>query len=478
MRFLPLTKRGKYTLGSILDIACLILVVINAAQPAAQLITPLMNSWQNAHTPHKFTPTEETFRFVPGWATNKYTRVVFNEKTNLSFFDVPVDNQGNLHTSSRGYTSFHTPAAQELLTRAQGEGAKTFLTLSQSNKDVITSILYNPSAQQTMIDQAVEEVKSTGLNGITLDFELRGATHLQTPLSDFVGRFSEQLHQKANASLAVAIPDFATNQATMYNVKDLGQKADRVFLIAYEFTVPETRNGDFLDPRYGYKADDYWATVGGAVESFTQQMPAQKLALEAAWYGNGDNYPLYTPDGKPKASAPLKSTPVVMDQQTLNRLVEGVPTKARDAARRNIPIIAKALEQEGILDSNVLAYALATIEHETDSTFEPIEEIQGRMSARRLGYEGGTNYFGRGFIQLTHLRNYRMIGERIGMGDTLAAHPEMASQPETAAKILAAFFKDNNVANLATRGDFIAARQPVNPDRNGRHIASLAYKYE
>ena len=143
----------------------------------------------------------------------------------------------------------------------------------------------------------------------------------------------------------------------------------------------------------------------------------------------------------------------------------------------NIPLIAEALKKEGILDSNVLAYALATIEHETDETFQPIGEIQGHFNARRYGYEGGSNYFGRGFIQITHLRNYRNFGERIGMGDQLVKNPELASTPEIAARILAAFFKDNNVANLASKGNFVAARTPINPDINARSVARLAMKY-
>src|SRR5258708_40187417 len=108
-----------------------------------------------------------------------------------------------------------------------------------------------------------------------------------------------------------------------------------------------------------------------------------------------------------------------MDAQTMDKLVAGVPDPAKAAARRNVPYIAKALEDEGILNSNVLAYALATVEHETASTFEPIDEFNGRKSARRLGYEGGTAYYGRRFVQLAHVRNYEMIVERIGLGEKL-----------------------------------------------------------
>lgn len=168
---------------------------------------------------------------------------------------------------------------------------------------------------------------------------------------------------------------------------------------------------------------------------------------------------------------------VVIDQETIDQLALSAPPESRASARKTIPLISKALKQEGIFNTNVLAYALATIEHETDGTFEPIEEIDGRSNAIRWGYEGGADYFGRGYIQLTHLRNYRDFGARIGMGERLVNNPDLATSPEIAAKVLAAYFKDNNVANLASSGEFVAARTPVNPDNNGWRVASLAYKY-
>jgi predicted chitinase len=164
-------------------------------------------------------------------------------------------------------------------------------------------------------------------------------------------------------------------------------------------------------------------------------------------------------------------------KKTINGLLAGVPDHAQAAVRKNLPLIAKALEKEGILDEKVLAYALATIEHETAGTFEPIEEIKGRRSARRLGYEGGTDYFGRGFIQLTHSRNYRKVGIRIGMGESLVKNPDLALDPAVSAKILAAFFADNGIATLARQGYFVDARRPINPDAQGYWIANLAYKY-
>lgn len=140
-------------------------------------------------------------------------------------------------------------------------------------------------------------------------------------------------------------------------------------------------------------------------------------------------------------------------------------------------IISKALEAEGILTPNVLAYALATIKHETDGTMQPIKEYKGESQAVKLGYSGGKNYYGRGYIQLTHDYNYKTIGQRIGMGDELFNNPELALNPEIAAKILAVFFKDKGVAAAADRGDFIGARKPINGTDKAQLIANMTTNY-
>lgn len=143
--------------------------------------------------------------------------------------------------------------------------------------------------------------------------------------------------------------------------------------------------------------------------------------------------------------------------------------------------IANALKAEGILTPNVLAYALATIKHETGGRMAPVREgfsdAVGRSEARKRGYGGGENYYGRGYIQLTHDYNYKTIGQRIGLGDELAKNPDLALDPEISAKILAAFFKDRGVATAAERGDFYGARKGVNGTDKADKIAALAQQY-
>lgn len=167
-----------------------------------------------------------------------------------------------------------------------------------------------------------------------------------------------------------------------------------------------------------------------------------------------------------------------MDNKSLEAIITAAPPQSRAALRENLPYVVDALANEGILTSNVLAYALATIQHETAGTFQPIEEYYGRSQAQKHGYSGGEEYFGRGYIQLTHDYNYRDIGNKIGMGDQLYENPELALQPDVAAKILAKFFKDRGVANLANSGNFTRARRPINPDDKGVPIANVANSFK
>lgn len=476
------SKRAKYALAALIDFTLIVLIILFGKQPAQNfLISPLASSLHSVYSSvaHQF--TQESFAFVPGLARNKFEDIDLEGLTALSFFDVPLGENGEINYDSRGYNSFISDEASELFNRAKEKQVKIFMTISAWEKDVIHNLLDSKSAQKKLAEQVVAEIKDANINGVTVDFEYpngEGEKYKQK-FTQFISFLIQHIHSEIpQAQVSVAIPNNLTDKKSIYDIQTLSKISDRIFLIASDFIVPEVIGGQIKNPKFGFNEKEYFEKVLNLLSNLFKKLPSAKVVIERAWYGNGDKYPLYQPNSQPPKEDEKRPASIFVDSETVERLAAWVPAKGRQAARKYIPLIAKALENEGILDSNVLAYALATIEHETDETFEPLEEIQGRFSARRRGYEGGMNYFGRGFIQLTHLRNYKAVGQRIGMGDELVKHPELAGTPEVAAKILAAFFKDNNVANLASRGQFVAARRPINPDINGWNVARLAWKYD
>lgn len=474
---LTFEKQWSLLTGGLSTVA-LCLLLFTYREPVQRLISPFLSPLQALETFLSDKKSQKTFAFIPGWTLTKLDDVDLDHTDTIAFYDLPVTTDG-IATDSDGYAIFKSVQAATLFTHAKEKHKKVLVTLSQTTNETIGAILDNPTAQQTIITDAIAAVKDTDINGVVVDFEYTGSAgeYYRPKFTKFVSGIRTSLKTAVpNSTVTVAL-GAPFLQQSFYDAKALSSASDQIFVMAYDVAVPENKNNVTSAPSFGYNASDYMKDINKDVEPFTKQVAQDKLVLETAWYGNGDEYPFYA-GGEGEASKFTYNTLTTpLSPEMIESLVAEVPADARDAARKNIPFIAKALQDEKILNPNVLAYALATIEHETAGTFQPLEEIKGRRSARRLGYEGGTNYFGRGFIQLTHLRNYKKIGERIGVGDELVRHPDLAASPEVAARVLAAFFKDNGIAQLATQGRFVAARTPINPDVQGYWIASLAEKY-
>lgn len=98
--------------------------------------------------------------------------------------------------------------------------------------------------------------------------------------------------------------------------------------------------------------------------------------------------------------------------------------------------------------------------------FLPIEEYasgvayEGRIDLGNVQKGDGMRFKGRGLIQLTGRKNYALYGHLLGID--LENHPELALDPVNSAKILALYFKLNNVTNACLRSDWLTVRKLVN----------------
>jgi hypothetical protein len=142
-----------------------------------------------------------------------------------------------------------------------------------------------------------------------------------------------------------------------------------------------------------------------------------------------------------------------------------------DAVTEHWPQIVRQLALCGIADRPVQVAAIGTVAIETASTFRPIHEYG--TEADWADYEGGPEYAGRGFIQLTHLSNYRTFGEYVddlwhaGGAIDLVARPDDALDPNVAAAVLATYFVHHttlqgySIPDAARAGDWEWVRRLV-----------------
>jgi peptidoglycan hydrolase-like protein with peptidoglycan-binding domain/predicted chitinase len=108
---------------------------------------------------------------------------------------------------------------------------------------------------------------------------------------------------------------------------------------------------------------------------------------------------------------------------------------------QSIELIVRTCLDNGVTNPRQIAYILATAQHETRNFSAPEEDF-GRAQARKLGYQGGEEYFGRGYVHLTHRDNYEALDRRLGLDGALIRDPGRAAEPDVAAKILVIGMRD------------------------------------
>lgn len=129
-----------------------------------------------------------------------------------------------------------------------------------------------------------------------------------------------------------------------------------------------------------------------------------------------------------------------------------------------------------------LAYILATAYHETGGDMLPIEEV-GKGQNHAYGDpdpETGVAYYGRGLVQLTHRRNYRLFADRLGLD--LEHQPELALSLFPSVRILVdgmvhGLFTGKSLADyfpVGVESDWVGARRIVNGTDRARLVANYA----
>jgi predicted chitinase len=105
------------------------------------------------------------------------------------------------------------------------------------------------------------------------------------------------------------------------------------------------------------------------------------------------------------------------------------------------------------------------------------EAIADRVYGGRMGNTqpgDGFKFRGRGVIQLTGRANYAKYGKAVGVD--LLSNPDAASDPELAAKIAIAYWKDHGASGPAQQGNVQAVTQLINGGQNGASDRAAKYK--
>ena len=182
--------------------------------------------------------------------------------------------------------------------------------------------------------------------------------------------------------------------------------------------------------------------------------------------------------------------PPQMPAITVEMVAKMFPATPLPPITRNLPLILAALEAAGLTWPPIVLAAIATIRAEAEG-FVPVDEFISRYNTspggrpfdlydnRRdlgnLGPPDGAAFKGRSFIQLTGRSNYQKFGDRLGV--PLTKEPELANEPDIAARLLAAFIAEDEMPmkRALLEGRLATARALVNGGTYGLDRFADAY---
>lgn len=166
--------------------------------------------------------------FVPYWTfgSDKIDSSGFNE---LIYFGVAADSNG-IDQEDPGYAKIQDFMA------ASDSSQKRLLAIRMLDQDENSNVLKSPAAQKKIISESFELADQYGFDGVVLDLETSSLSFesVVENITNFNKAFYKAAQQKKKL-YSVALYGDTYYRARPYDVKSIGQNADQLFIMSYDF---------------------------------------------------------------------------------------------------------------------------------------------------------------------------------------------------------------------------------------------------
>jgi spore germination protein YaaH len=231
------------------------------------------------------------YGFLPYWNLKLLTSIPFAKLTDLAYFALPVDLNGNFIETDIGYRRWQSN--QALITAlARTHNLKLDLVITAPDDPTLFSLLNNPVAQDNLANQLALLASSSSLSGINIDFEPTVATDSAT-INGFT-QFITQLHnqfQELNRStgqpiirLSIDIYPSAAASPKLWDLSALSPYTDYFIVMAYDYYRPGSEKAGPVAPIYPASPEDRHSILKNLAQ-VSLQVPRQKIILGIPFYG-------------------------------------------------------------------------------------------------------------------------------------------------------------------------------------------------
>ena len=294
-------KKKKWRLPKWLSVTLIvILVVVGTPLLVIKFLYPTTSpfkaiSYINYHRTHQHANiAKRTIGYAPSWQLDKMGSVRLDLLTDLIYFSLTVDDQGNFATKDSkgkddaGWAAWNAAPANDLLAKSQIMGDRTGLTISVLNNNKIKSFLSSDEAENNLINNTVREVKRKNLKLICLDFEYTGEPPEDLPpkFTNFVAKMRDGLNEKASGTeLDINLMARSGRDPRLFEIDKLASSVDKFIVMSYDYYTAGSDSAGPVAPMGGYPEKKYFFDVTTTYNDLLKLLPADKIIMGVPYYG-------------------------------------------------------------------------------------------------------------------------------------------------------------------------------------------------
>ncbi len=233
----------------------------------------------------------EVIGFLPSWIVAQGTKISISKLTQLIYFGFNVNENGDIVKYAEDGKSvlewhyFNSENFIKIKKEAKENKTKVLVSFKMFNNESIDNLISNASSTNYFIKNAVELLKKYDLDGINLDIEY--FTDSDFPTSKFLNSFLEKVSKavkEINSNYIVSVDVNATVVLSdkAYDMVKIGEVADHVILMAYDYYRQSSLRAGPVAPLYGTINSH---SVNESVISLFGRVPLEKIILGIPFYG-------------------------------------------------------------------------------------------------------------------------------------------------------------------------------------------------
>lgn len=232
----------------------------------------------------------ENLGAVVGWkATEREVIIDFNHSPEVFayyYYTRGAELKDNLHlftdiafrwfqTNPKGELSYeYQDDYEKILQMVRKQGIKTHASVVLMGKDPLHRLLSSQQSRALLIGNLLDEVKKNNYDGVNIDFELMDYRDAGL-FTSFLQDLKTALGEDKMLSVAVYARTGKESWPTPYQYKKIGQIADRVVVMAYDYSYTTSKPGPV--------APLWW--VKATTDYMIDSMPREKILLGLPTYG-------------------------------------------------------------------------------------------------------------------------------------------------------------------------------------------------